>query len=62
MPAGVHLQRQLNVRVSDDAHAVVRFYSAYWGLSQSETLERLLREYARADGRKLKDMQQHAPR
>lgn len=59
MPAGMHLQRQLNVRVSDEAHAVVRFYSDYWHISQADALERILREYARADGHKIVDLVKH---
>lgn len=63
MPAGVHLQRQLNTRVSDDAHAIVRYYAAKWSVSQSEALERLLREKARSDGYRITDIaREYAPR
>lgn len=59
MPAGMHLQRQLNARVSEEAHAVVRFYSDYWRVSQADALERILKEYARSDGRKIADIVKH---
>lgn len=48
-----HLKDQLNVRVSDEAHAVIRELAKYHGLTQAGVLEMVLREIARDRGMNL---------
>lgn len=55
MPAGVHIKAQLNTRVSEEAHALIRLFQDRFGLSQSGVIEMLLREKARADKISLRD-------
>jgi antitoxin component of RelBE/YafQ-DinJ toxin-antitoxin module len=56
MPAGVHVKTQLNVRVSDEAHAIISAMQQELGISQSAVLEMLLRAAARDKGWKLREL------
>lgn len=56
MPAGIHLKRQLNVRLSEEAHSLIRFFSDTQQLSQAQVLEVALREYARGRGVKISEV------
>lgn len=47
MTAGEHLKDQLNVRISDEAHAALRALAERQGLTQAGVLEVLLRNAAR---------------
>ncbi len=43
-------KRQLNVKLSDEAHSLIRKLTAYHGLSQAGLVEYLLRREARREG------------
>lgn len=53
---GVHSKRQLNVRVSDEAHAILAKLCEHLGVSQAAALEFVLREKARSEGWRLRDL------
>ena len=53
---GVHLKRQLNVRVSDEAHAILGKLCEHLGVSQAAALEMILRDRARDEGWRLRDL------
>lgn len=56
MPAGVHLKPQLNVRISEEARALLFALQIDLGdVGQAAALEVLLREAARERGIKLSD-------
>lgn len=56
MPQGIHLKHQLNVRVSEEAHAIVRELQLHYGLTQAGVLELVLRETARERGFKMTEL------
>jgi deferrochelatase/peroxidase EfeB len=56
MPAGVHIKSQLNVRVSEEAHALIRHYCDTMHVTQAKVIEFVLRERARQDGLRIRDV------
>lgn len=45
-----HTKDQLNVRVSDEAHAIIRELAAFHGLTQAGVIEMVMRDVARDRG------------
>jgi hypothetical protein len=50
MPGGLSVRDQVNVRLSDEAIAILYALQDHYGISQSAVFEILLREKARAEG------------
>jgi hypothetical protein len=53
MPAGVHLNKQLNARVPEEIHAIIHHFQDEWKVSQARVLEALAYEMFGRDNRKL---------